>query len=62
MMYFHSRWLMTSQMEAVEARKAFPCFDEPDMKAIFRLKVVHDSSLHVYSNMPPIEENVPTTM
>ena len=53
---------MTSQMEAVEARKAFPCFDEPDMKAVFRFTIIHDSSLHVYSNMPPVEEKVPTKM
>ena len=39
-------------MEATEARKSFVCFDEPDMKATFKIRAVHDSSLHALSNMP----------
>lgn len=46
------RWLMTSQMEPTHARKSFPCFDEPDLKARFKIRVIHDSSLHCLSNMP----------
>lgn len=46
------RWLMTSQMEPTHARKSFPCFDEPDLKARFKIRVKHDSSLHAFSNMP----------
>jgi aminopeptidase N len=48
----NKRWLITSQMEPVEARKAFPCFDEPEFKAKYKLKVIHDKSLNVLSNMP----------
>lgn len=47
-----TRWLIASQMEATDARKSFICFDEPDMKAVFKLRVIHDSSLHALSNMP----------
>ena len=43
---------MASQMEATDARKSFICFDEPDMKATFKLRVIHDCSLHALSNMP----------
>jgi len=46
------RWLIASQLEAVEARKAFICFDEPEFKSNFSIKVIHDSSLHAMSNMP----------
>lgn len=46
------RWLVTSQMEPTHARKSFPCFDEPDLKARFKIRVIHDASLHSLSNMP----------
>ncbi len=44
-------------MEPTDARKAFICFDEPDMKARFSIRVIHDSSLHVLSNMPVKSSN-----
>ncbi|KAK3728880.1 hypothetical protein QZH41_019793 [Actinostola sp. cb2023] len=34
------------------ARKAFPCFDEPEFKAKFQLTIKHDKGLQVVSNMP----------
>lgn len=45
-----------TQCEATDARRIFPCFDEPAMKARFRLSVCVPSDLTALSNMPVIEE------
>ena len=41
-----------TQFEAADARRAFPCFDEPEFKATFALEVVHDPALVAIANMP----------
>ncbi|KAM9817543.1 aminopeptidase N-like [Neosynchiropus ocellatus] len=39
-----------SQMQPTYARKAFPCFDEPAMKACFNITIVHPPSTVALSN------------
>ncbi|XP_052399868.1 aminopeptidase N [Carassius gibelio] len=40
----------TTQMQATYARKAFPCFDEPAMKAVFHITLYHDPATVALSN------------
>ncbi|KAI7814437.1 aminopeptidase Ey [Triplophysa rosa] len=39
-----------TQMQATYARKAFPCFDEPAMKAVFHITLIHDPETMALSN------------
>jgi puromycin-sensitive aminopeptidase len=44
--------IATTQMQATDCRRAFPCFDEPDMKAVFSVALVVDPDLAAISNAP----------
>ena len=44
------RVLATTQMEATDARRAFPCWDEPDAKAVFGVTLVVPDDLLAVSN------------
>ncbi|XP_061102770.1 aminopeptidase N-like [Conger conger] len=46
------RFLVFSQMEPSDARRVFPCFDEPAMKAIFNITIIHRKGSIALSNMP----------
>ncbi|KAM3538834.1 Aminopeptidase 2, mitochondrial [Beauveria bassiana] len=43
--------LAVSQMEPTDARRAFPCFDEPSLKAKFTVNIIADKHLTCLSNM-----------
>lgn len=47
-----------TQLEAADARRFFPCFDEPSFKARFRVSVTTASSNTVLSNNPVAREDV----
>ena len=44
--------IATTQMQSTDCRKAFPCFDEPDMKAVFAVDLTVQPGLMAISNGP----------
>ena len=51
-------YILTTHLEAVQARKLFPCLDHPTFKAVFKLVVRTAPDLKVISNMPVESEEV----
>ncbi len=45
-------YILSTHLEAVQARKVLPCVDHPAFKAVFKVRVRTDASLSVISNMP----------
>jgi len=41
-----------TQFEAADARRAFPCFDEPEFKAKFSVELLHPAGNAAIANMP----------
>ena len=48
--------IATTQFESTDARRAFPCFDEPDFKAVFGVTLIVPDDLYAVSNAPIISE------
>ncbi|XP_061173613.1 leucyl-cystinyl aminopeptidase-like [Saccostrea echinata] len=58
-----TRIIASTKFEPIGARQAFPCFDEPEMKAMFSMSIVRDKDYLSLFNMPlihstPFEENL----
>ncbi|KAF2759296.1 hypothetical protein EJ05DRAFT_438001 [Pseudovirgaria hyperparasitica] len=51
-----TKYLATTQMEPTDARRAFPCFDEPALKSEFTITLVADKALTCLSNMDVASE------
>ncbi|KAH8149022.1 uncharacterized protein LAJ45_06998 [Morchella importuna] len=46
-----TKYMATTQMEPTDARRALPCFDQPDLKATWEVTLVADEKLTCLSNM-----------
>ena len=51
------KYLATTQLEATDARRAFPCWDEPAIKATFKVTLIIPSDLAAVSNMSIVRES-----
>ena len=45
-------WYVYTQFEPIAARRAFPCFDEPEFKVPIALKITAPKSMGVFANAP----------
>ncbi len=45
----------TTHFEATDARRAFPCWDEPDLKSVFAITLIVKDGLAAVSNGPEVE-------
>ena len=50
-----SRYIATTQMQPTDARKAFPCFDEPALKATFNVTLLRKDPMTSLANMDLIQ-------
>ncbi|XP_064115925.1 aminopeptidase N-like [Macrobrachium nipponense] len=49
------KFLAATQFQASDARRAFPCFDEPGLKSTFEIYLAREEPMTTISNMPIVE-------
>ncbi|XP_031232030.1 glutamyl aminopeptidase [Mastomys coucha] len=52
------RSIAATDHEPTDARKSFPCFDEPNKKATYNISIIHPKEYSALSNMPVEKEEV----
>lgn len=52
-------WMISTQFSPIDARRAFPCFDRPDMKANFTISIIRSTRTSMaLSNMPVYHSSI----
>jgi tricorn protease interacting factor F2/3 len=54
---FNGGYILTTQFEATQARRLFPCLDHPAYKAVYNVDVAVEEGLVVIFNTPPEKES-----
>ena len=52
----NTKYIASTQMEPTDARRAFPCFDEPALKAEYTITLIADKGMTCLSNMDVASE------
>ncbi|XP_055525840.1 aminopeptidase N-like [Wyeomyia smithii] len=56
------RYFAATQFQPISARTAFPCFDEPALKATVDLQIIHHRMYNATSNMPLLSQENPENL
>ena len=52
------KYILATQLQATDARRVFPCFDDPALKAKFTVTLIADKHLTCLSNMDAVHEQL----